>query len=124
MDRPALQRLLGDISAGNVDVVVVYKIDRLTRALPCAGSLDASFPSPWGAVSSRQRYDCLGAKSRLELRARESRDFGTGHLAEPLSRHAECAVELARHVLERDQCRQFHDAIVVEIGSQALHLLV
>ena len=33
MDRPALQRLLGDIRAGQVDVVVVYKIDRLTRSL-------------------------------------------------------------------------------------------
>ena len=33
MDRPALQRLLGDVQAGSVDVVVVYKVDRLTRAL-------------------------------------------------------------------------------------------
>ena len=33
MDRPALQRLLGDIGEGKVDVVVVYKIDRLTRSL-------------------------------------------------------------------------------------------
>jgi site-specific DNA recombinase len=33
MERPALQRLLADITAGRVDTVVVYKIDRLTRAL-------------------------------------------------------------------------------------------
>ena len=33
MERPALQRLLADIDAGKVDVVVVYKIDRLTRSL-------------------------------------------------------------------------------------------
>ena len=33
MDRPALQRLLADIRAGLVDVVVVYKVDRLTRSL-------------------------------------------------------------------------------------------
>src|SRR4029450_8443018 len=33
MDRPALQQLLADIRAGQVDVVVVYKIDRLTRSL-------------------------------------------------------------------------------------------
>ena len=33
LDRPALQRLLADISARKVDVVVVYKIDRLTRSL-------------------------------------------------------------------------------------------
>src|ERR1700756_3994519 len=33
MNRPALQRLLGDIAQGRVDVVVVYKVDRLTRSL-------------------------------------------------------------------------------------------
>jgi Resolvase, N terminal domain len=33
LDRPALQRLLADIAAAKVDVVVVYKIDRLTRSL-------------------------------------------------------------------------------------------
>ena len=33
MDRPALQRLLADIAAGRVEIVVVYKIDRLTRSL-------------------------------------------------------------------------------------------
>ena len=32
MDRPALQQLLADITAGRVDTVVVYKIDRLTLA--------------------------------------------------------------------------------------------
>ena len=32
-DRPALRRLLADITAGRVDTVVVYKIDRLTRSL-------------------------------------------------------------------------------------------
>src|SRR5215472_7896286 len=33
IDRPALQRLLADITAGRVDTIVVYKIDRLTRSL-------------------------------------------------------------------------------------------
>jgi DNA invertase Pin-like site-specific DNA recombinase len=33
MERPALQRFLADITAGRVDIVVVYKIDRLTRSL-------------------------------------------------------------------------------------------
>ena len=33
MDRPALQQLLADITAGRIDTVVVYKIDRLTRSL-------------------------------------------------------------------------------------------
>ncbi len=33
MKRPGLQKLLGDIDAGRIDVVVVYKVDRLTRSL-------------------------------------------------------------------------------------------
>ncbi len=33
LERPALQRLLGDIEAGKIEVVVVYKVDRLTRSL-------------------------------------------------------------------------------------------
>jgi resolvase-like protein len=33
LDRPALQQLLKDIDAGRIDVIVVYKIDRLTRSL-------------------------------------------------------------------------------------------
>jgi DNA invertase Pin-like site-specific DNA recombinase len=33
MDRPALKRLMADIGAGQIDIVVVYKIDRLTRSL-------------------------------------------------------------------------------------------
>jgi site-specific DNA recombinase len=33
MDRPAIQRLLAEIRARRIDVVVVYKVDRLTRSL-------------------------------------------------------------------------------------------
>jgi site-specific DNA recombinase len=33
LDRPALKRLLADIEAGRIDVVIVYKIDRLSRSL-------------------------------------------------------------------------------------------
>ena len=32
-DRPALQRLLDDVRAGKVDIIVLYKVDRLTRSL-------------------------------------------------------------------------------------------
>ena len=32
-DRPALQRLLADVRSGKIDVIVVYKVDRLTRSL-------------------------------------------------------------------------------------------
>jgi Resolvase, N terminal domain len=33
IERPALQHLLADIRAGRIDIMVVYKVDRLTRAL-------------------------------------------------------------------------------------------
>ena len=33
LERPALQRLLADVAAGKIQVVVVYKVDRLTRSL-------------------------------------------------------------------------------------------
>ncbi len=32
-DRPALRRLLDDVRAGKIDVIVVYKVDHLTRSL-------------------------------------------------------------------------------------------
>src|SRR5215831_14449755 len=32
-DRPALQQLLNDVRSGKVDIIVVYKVDRLTRSL-------------------------------------------------------------------------------------------
>ena len=33
LDRPALQQLLTEVRAGKVDIIVVYKVDRLTRSL-------------------------------------------------------------------------------------------
>src|SRR5450759_4829995 len=33
IERPAFQRLLVDVGEGKIDVVVVYKVDRLTRSL-------------------------------------------------------------------------------------------
>ena len=43
LERPALQRLLGDIERGLVDVVVVYKIDRLSRSLTDFAKLVEAF---------------------------------------------------------------------------------
>jgi DNA invertase Pin-like site-specific DNA recombinase len=34
LDRPALQQLLAEVRAGKIDIVLVYKVDRLTRACP------------------------------------------------------------------------------------------
>jgi site-specific DNA recombinase len=68
MDRPALQRLLADISAGRVDTIVVYKIDRLTRALADFAKiveiLDARGAS---FVSVTQQFNTTTSMGRLTL---------------------------------------------------------
>ena len=43
MNRPALQRLKEDIKDGRVDIIVIYKIDRLTRSLSDFSELQEFF---------------------------------------------------------------------------------
>src|SRR5262250_327100 len=68
MDRPALQQLLADIAAGRVDIVVVYKIDRLTRSLTdfakIVETLDARGAS---FVSVTQQFNTTTSMGRLTL---------------------------------------------------------
>ena len=68
MERPALQRLLADITAGRVDIVVVYKIDRLTRSLADFAKiveiLDARGAS---FVSVTQQFNTTTSMGRLTL---------------------------------------------------------
>src|SRR5262252_571449 len=68
MDRPALQRLLGDTAAGRVDTIVVYKIDRLTRSLADFAKiveiLDAR--NAW-FVSVTQQFNTTTSMGRLTL---------------------------------------------------------
>ena len=54
MGRPALQQLLADITAGRVDIVVVYKIDRLTRSLADFARLSRS-STPGAPLLCRSR---------------------------------------------------------------------
>jgi DNA invertase Pin-like site-specific DNA recombinase len=68
MERPALKSLLADINAGMVDVVVVYKIDRLTRSLfdfaKIVETLDAHTVS---FVSVTQSFNTTTSMGRLTL---------------------------------------------------------
>jgi site-specific DNA recombinase len=68
MERPALKVLLADIDAGMVDVVVVYKIDRLTRSLfdfaKIVETLDARTVS---FVSVTQSFNTTTSMGRLTL---------------------------------------------------------
>ena len=68
LERPALQRLLADIRAGRIDIVIVYKVDRLTRALADFARLvelfdrqDVSF------VSVTQQFNTTSSMGRLTL---------------------------------------------------------
>lgn len=68
LDRPALQQLLADIRAGSVDLIVVYKIDRLTRSLndfaKIVELLDARGAS---FVSVTQSFNTTTSMGRLTL---------------------------------------------------------
>jgi DNA invertase Pin-like site-specific DNA recombinase len=68
LERPALQSLIGDIEAGKIDIVVVYKIDRLTRSLMDFSKLvevldrnDVTF------VSVTQQFNTTTSMGRLTL---------------------------------------------------------
>src|SRR3954462_1030459 len=68
LDRPALQRLLADIAAGKVDVVVTYKIDRLTRALSDFAKITEIFEARGVSfVSVTQQFNTTTSMGRLTL---------------------------------------------------------
>ncbi len=68
MERPALHRLLTDIAAGNVDVVVVSKVDRLTRALSdFAKIVDIFDAHDVSFVSVTQQFNTTTSMGRLTL---------------------------------------------------------
>ena len=68
MERPALQRLLTDIRSRLVDVVVVYKVDRLTRSLTDFAKLVELFDEHGVSfVSVTQAFNTTTSMGRLTL---------------------------------------------------------
>lgn len=68
MERPALQRLLDDIRNGRVDVIVVYKIDRLTRSLMDFSKIVEIFDANRASfVSVTQQFNTTTSMGRLTL---------------------------------------------------------
>ena len=68
MERPALQRLLQDIGERRVDVVVVYKIDRLTRSLVDFSKMVEIFDQANASfVSITQQFNTTTSMGRLTL---------------------------------------------------------
>jgi site-specific DNA recombinase len=67
-DRPALQRLLADVKAGKIDVIVVYKVDRLTRSLADFAKLVELFDGHGVSfVSVTQQFNTTTSMGRLTL---------------------------------------------------------
>jgi site-specific DNA recombinase len=68
LDRPALQQLLADVRAGKITIVVVYKVDRLTRSLADFAKLVELFDEhgvPF--VSITQSFNTTSSMGRLTL---------------------------------------------------------
>ena len=67
-DRPALQRLLDDVRGGKIDVIVVYKVDRLTRSLADFAKLVELFDAhSVSFVSVTQQFNTTTSMGRLTL---------------------------------------------------------
>ena len=68
LDRPALQSLLADVSAGRINIVVVYKVDRLTRSLADFAKLVELFDRHGVSfVSVTQSFNTTTSMGRLTL---------------------------------------------------------
>lgn len=68
MDRPALQALMADIKAGKVDVIVVYKVDRLSRSLNDFAQMVNVFDAHQVSfVSITQQFNTTTSMGRLTL---------------------------------------------------------
>jgi DNA invertase Pin-like site-specific DNA recombinase len=67
-DRPAFQRLLADVDAGKIDIVVVYKVDRLSRSLLDFAKLAERLAAGGASfVSVTQNFSTADAMGRLTL---------------------------------------------------------
>ncbi|MEI8119179.1 MAG: recombinase family protein [Methylophilaceae bacterium] len=68
MDRPALKQLLADIDQKKVNVVVVYKVDRLTRSLADFAKIVEQFDAKGiSFVSVTQQFNTTSSMGRLTL---------------------------------------------------------
>ena len=97
MERPALKQLLADIDRGLIDIVVVYKVDRLTRSLmDFAKIVDRFDARSVSFVSVTQAFNTTNSMGRLTLNVllsfaqfeREVSDELTGWSCPQSNRHA------------------------------------
>src|SRR5436305_9096750 len=70
LERPALQQLLAHVRAGTIDIVLVYKVDRLTRSLADFAKLIELFDAHGVSfVSVTQSFNTSSSMGRLTLKA-------------------------------------------------------
>ena len=68
LERPALKRLLADVAAGRVDIILLYKIDRLTRSLAdFAKIVEVLDKAGASFVSITQSFNTTTSMGRLTL---------------------------------------------------------
>jgi DNA invertase Pin-like site-specific DNA recombinase len=68
MERPALEQLLADVDTGRIDTVMVYKVDRLTRALTDFAKIVERFEAAGVSfVSVTQQFNTTSSMGRLTL---------------------------------------------------------
>ena len=68
MERPALKALVADIEKGRIDIVVVYKVDRLTRSLTDFARLVELFDAKQVSfVSVTQAFNTTTSMGRLVI---------------------------------------------------------
>ena len=68
MERPALQRLLAEVAAGRINVIVVYKVDRLTRSLADFARIVETLDGEGASfVSITQQFNTTTSMGRLTL---------------------------------------------------------
>ena len=93
MERPALKRLLDDVTAGKVDIVVVHRIDRLTRSLLDFGVIVQTLESAGASfVSVTQQFNTTTSMGRLTLNillsfAQFERELTTERIREKVAAH-------------------------------------
>jgi DNA invertase Pin-like site-specific DNA recombinase len=82
LERPALKRLLRDIEAGRIDVIVVYKIDRLTRSLADFAKLVEAFDAKSiSFVAVTQQFNTTTSMAPASISARRRCSAGRSMFA-------------------------------------------
>jgi len=126
LDRPALKRLMADIEDGRVDIVVVYKIDRLTRSLPDFAKLvDVFDRNGVSFVSVTQQFNTTTSMGRLavwptvEMAKRNSKQR-----IDPLIEESPILKELIAPARSRDSgntilAKEFRGGVLVMTGANS-----